>query len=98
MNNVTKVRNWLPRHARYTFTSHPPAESWLDLVERLFAEITGRCVRRGSHTSIRSLEKAMLAYLERNETPPTLSWGPMTDMIPGKVARLCNRIYRSDHQ
>jgi hypothetical protein len=42
----------------------------LNLVERLFAEVTERCVRRGSHTAVRQLEEAMLAYLDqRNRNP-----------------------------
>src|SRR5215471_2560648 len=55
--------------------------SWLNLVERLFAEVTERCVRRGSHTSVRSLEKAMLAYLDqRNENPKPFIWTADADL------------------
>ena len=60
---VTKVRTLLARHSRYHVHYTPTSGSWLNLVERLFAEVTERCVRRGSHTAVRSLEKAMLDYL-----------------------------------
>jgi hypothetical protein len=60
-HKVTKVRAWLVRHHVH-FT--PTSGGWLNLVEQLFAEVTERCVRRGSHTAIRSLEKAMLDYLD----------------------------------
>jgi hypothetical protein len=40
------------------------------LVERLFAEVTQRCVRRGSHTAVRALEKAMLDYLDQRNRDP----------------------------
>ena len=45
------------------------------MVERLFAEVTQRCVRRGSHTAVRELEKAMLDYLDRrNRNPKPFIW------------------------
>ena len=95
-HKVSKVRNWLARHPRYHVHFTPTSGSWLNLVERLFAEITQRCVRRGSHTSVRSLENAMLAYLEqRNKNPKPFVWTADADMILGKVERLCKRISRS---
>lgn len=97
-HKVSKVRNWLARHPRYHAHFTPTSGSWLNLVERLFAELTERCVRRGSHTSVRSLEKAMLAYLEkRNQNPKPFVWTADADMILGKVDLLCKRISRSGH-
>jgi transposase len=97
-HKVTKVRAWLARHPRYHVHFTPTSGSWLNLVERLFAEVTQRCVRRGSHTSVRSLEKAMLAYLEkRNKNPQPFVWTADADLILGKVERLCKRISRSGH-
>ncbi len=97
-HKVAKVRNWLARHPRYHVHFTPTSGSWLNLVERLFAEVTERCVRRGSHTSIRSLEKAMLAYLDqRNDNPKPFVWTADADLILGKVERLCKRISRSGH-
>jgi hypothetical protein len=61
---VAKVRNWLARHPRYHVHFTPTSGSWLNLLERLFAEVTERYVRRGSYTPVRVLGKAMLAYLE----------------------------------
>ena len=97
-HKVSRVRNWLARHPQYHVHFTPTSGSWLNLVERLFAEVTERCVRRGSHTSVRSLEKAMLAYLDqRNKNPKPFVWTADADMILGKVARLCKRISRSAH-
>src|SRR4051794_14729148 len=56
-HKVNKVRAWLARHPRYHVHFTPTSGSWLNLVERLFAEVTERCVRRGSHTAVRALEK-----------------------------------------
>ena len=97
-HKVAKVRNWLARHPRYHVHFTPTSGSWLNLVERLFAEVTERCVRRGSHTSVRVLEKAMLDYLDqRNENPKPFIWTADADLILSKVARLSKRISRSGH-
>jgi transposase len=97
-HKVDKVRGWLVRHPRYHVHFTPTSASWLNLVERLFAELTGRCVRRGSHTSIRMLERAMLDYLDRrNRKPKPFVWTATADLILGKVERLCKRISRSGH-
>lgn len=97
-HKVAKVRSWLMRHPRYHVHFTPTSGSWLNLVERLFGEITERCVRRGSHTAVRALEKAMLDYLDRrNENPKPFVWTADADLILGKVQRLSKRISRSGH-
>jgi len=97
-HKVTKVRAWLARHPRYHVHYTPTSGSWLNLVERLFAEVTERCVRRGSHTAVRSLEKAMLDYLnQRNKDPKPFVWTADADLILGKIARLSKRISDSGH-
>jgi transposase len=69
-HKVAKVRGWLAWRARYQVHFTPTSGSWLNLVERLFRELTERCVRRGSHTAVRALKKAMLDYLDqRNQNP-----------------------------
>lgn len=97
-HKVSKVRGWLARHPRYHVHFTPTSGSWLNLVERLFAEVTERCVRRGSHTAVVQLEKAMLAYLDkRNQKPKPFVWTADADLILGKVDRLCQRISNSGH-
>jgi hypothetical protein len=76
----------------------PTSASWMNLVERLFAEVTERCVRRGSHTAVRQLEKALLSYLdERNKEPKPFLWTASAELILGKVERLNKRISNSGH-
>ena len=95
---VEKVQRWLARHPRYHAHFTPTSASWLNLVERLFAEVTQRCVRRGSHTAVRALEKAMLDYLDRrNRKSKPFVWTASADLILGKVQRLCKRISNSGH-
>ena len=98
-HKVNKVRTWLARHPRYHVHFTPTSGSWLNLVERLFAEVTERCVRRGSHTAVRALEKAMLDYLDqRNKNPKPFVWTANADLILGKIERLSKRISDSGHQ
>lgn len=97
-HKVAKVQRWLARHPRFQVHFTPTGASWLNLVERLFAEVTERCVRRGSHTAIHQLEKALLGYLDhRNKDPKPFAWTASADLILGKVERFCKRISNSRH-
>ena len=97
-HKVEKVRRWLARHPRYHVHFTPTSGSWLNLVERLFAEVSQRCVRRGSYTAVRQLEKAMLDYLDkRNRKPKPFVWTADADLILGKIERLGKRISDSGH-
>src|SRR3954454_23771213 len=85
-HKVVKVRHWFTRHPHYQIHFTPTSTSWLNLVERLFGEVTERWVRRGSHSAVTSLEKAMLGYLdERNKDPKPFIWTAGADLILGKV-------------
>jgi transposase len=86
-HKVSKVQAWMVRHPRYDVHFTPTSGNWLNLVERLVAEVTERCARRGSHTTVRSLEKAMLQYLDhqRNTEPKPFVWTADAGLILGKV-------------
>jgi transposase len=95
-HKVAKVQAWLARHPRYHVHFTPTSASWLNLVERLFAEVTERCIRRGSHTAVRQLEQAMLDYLDqRNRKPKPFVWTADADLILAKVKTICKRISNS---
>jgi transposase len=97
-HKTERIQRWLARRPRYHVPFTPTSASWLNLVERLFAEVTERCVRRGSHTSVQALEKAMLAYLDRRNRKPTpFIWKADADLILGKIQRFCQRISNSGH-
>jgi hypothetical protein len=76
-HKVKKVRGWLARHPRYHIHFTPTSGSWLNMVVRLFAEVTQRCIRRGSHTAVRELEKAMLDLTDEIATQSP-SYGRLT--------------------
>ena len=101
----SKVRGWLARHPRYHVHFTPTSGSWLNLVERLFGEVTERCVRRGSHTAVRALEKAMLDYLDqRNRESQAVrvdrgrgsdSWARSSDFVNVSLTQDTSVCYRA---
>jgi hypothetical protein len=96
-HKVAKVNAWLLRHPGYHVHFTPTSASWLNLVERLFAEVTEKCVRRGSHTSVPKLEKALLDYLDRrSEHPKPFSWTADADLILGKIQRFLSGFLTQD--
>ena len=64
------VKAWLAKHARFHCHFTPTSASWLNLVERFFAEITTKRIRRGTFTSVADLEDAIHAYLVRHNADP----------------------------
>ena len=70
----TKVRAWLARHPRFHLHFTPTASSWLNLVERFFADLSADVVREGSFASVPALIAAIEGYLaERNLAPEASS-------------------------
>ncbi len=97
-HKTPKVIRWFARHPRYHLHFTPTSGSWVNQVERWFAEITEKRIRRGSFTSVPSLEKAIREYLEHhNQSPKPFIWTANADLILGKLQRLCERISNSGH-
>ncbi len=83
-----KVRRWLKRHPRFHMHFIPTSSSWLNLVERFFAELDRRRLRRGTFRSVRELVKAIEGYVEHhNDTTEGFAWTKTADAILEKVAR-----------
>jgi transposase len=82
------VQAWLAKHPRVHLHFTPTSASWLNLVERFFAEITQRRIRRGVFKSVAELEAAILAYLaQRNQQPSPFTWTASVETIIEKVGR-----------
>ena len=77
-HKVSKVQAWLARRPQYHVHFTPTSASWLNLVERLFAEVTERCVRRGSHTAVRIWRKPCSTTWTNAIAIPNLLCGPLT--------------------
>ena len=82
------VQAWLKRHPRFVPHFVPTSSSWLNLVERWFAELTTKAVRRGSFTSVADLESAIAAFLRAwNDDPKPFVWTATVESIQAKLAR-----------
>jgi transposase len=82
------VEQWFAAHPRFHRHFTPTSSSWLNLVERFFAELTTKALRRGVFRSVRQLEQAIKAFLEaHNENPQVFTWKRDADTILAKVAR-----------
>ncbi len=92
------VKRWLTRHPRFHVHFTPTSASWLNLVERWFALLTERQIKRGSHRSTQELEQAIRNYLAiYNKEPKPFVWTKSADEILQSVARFCKRINDSGH-
>ena len=82
------VKKWLERHRRFQIHFTPTGSSWMNLVERFFADLTGDCIREGSFRSVRELIEAIEEYLaDRNEHPKRYVWRAKGEEILKKIAR-----------
>ena len=87
-HKTSAVQRWLKRHRRFRIHFTPTSASWLNLVERFFAEITNKSIRRGAFKSVPELEKTIMDYLATNNlNPKPFAWTAKADGILAKVAR-----------
>ncbi len=83
-----KVTEWLGKHPRFVLHFVPTSSSWLNQVERWFAELTEKAVRRGIFVSVGDLVEAITAFLEHwNEAPRPFVWSATVDEIMAKIDR-----------
>ena len=93
-----KVRAWLAQRPRWHMHFVPTYSSWLNQVERFFAIITDKAIRRGSFKSVRELTKKINNFVEHyNENCKPFAWTATADSILEKLARLCGRINGTGH-
>ena len=92
------IKRWLLRHPRFHLHFTPTGTSWLNLVERWFAALTEKQLRRGAHRSTRELEDAIRRYLDlSNRNPKAFIWTKTADQILESLGRFCKRISNSGH-
>ena len=88
-----RVREWFARHPEFVPHFTPTSASWLNQVERFFAQITDRRIRRGSFRSVPELERAIEDYLRtHNHNPRPFVWTKSADVILRKVQKLAERL------
>jgi transposase len=92
------IQKWLAAHPRFVLHFTPTSSSWLNLVERWFAELTTKKLRRGAHRSVRELNADIRAWIETwNEDPKPYIWTKTADQILESIAAYCTRINESRH-
>ena len=97
-HKTPKVRDWFARHPRFHVHFTPTSASWINQVERWFATLTEKQIRRGSHRSTRQLEQAIRSYLDTyNADPRPFVWSKSADDILASIERFCLRISNSGH-
>jgi len=92
------IKKWLLAHPRFVLHFTPTSSSWMNLVERWFAELTTKKLRRGTHRSVRALNSDIRAWIQTwNEDPKPFVWTKTADQILESISRYCNRINESRH-
>lgn len=90
------IHRWLVRHPRFHLHFIPTHSSWLNLVERWFALLTERQIKRGAHTSVSQLKAAIENFIEQdNRSPKPFIWTKSADEILEKVGRLASRVLQA---
>ena len=93
-----KVDAWLARNPRLHMHFTPTCSSRLDDVERWFALITGRAIRRNSFTSVRELRQQVDLLVQRcNADAPPFKWVATADSILRKVETIARRFSATGH-
>jgi transposase len=91
-HKTARIRKWLAKRPRFHVHFTPTYGSWINLVERWFAELTNKRIRRGVFRSVRELETAIREYIDvHNENPKPFVWSRTADQILESIARFATR-------
>lgn len=86
------IKNWLLKRPRFHVHFTPTYGSWLNLVERWFAELTNKQLRRGAHRSVRALKAAIRDFVDaHHDSPKPFVWTKTADEILASIARFAQR-------
>src|SRR5437667_767415 len=97
-HKTPSIQRWLLRHPRFTLHFTPTYSSWLNLVERWFAELTQKWLKRGTHHSTRELVASIRTWIHLwNDEPKPFVWHKTADEILDNLANYCQRISDSGH-
>jgi len=97
-HKTPQIKRWLLAHPRFKLHFTPTSSSWINLVERWFAELTTKKLKRSAHSSVRALNTDIRAWIETwNENPQPFVWTKTADQILESITRYCTRINHSGH-
>lgn len=92
------VKNWLAKHPRVHMHFTPTYSSWINQVERLFAEVTRELLQRSDHRSVQALEKDLRNWVKDwNDNPNPFIWTKTAEEILSSIARYLKRINGAGH-
>jgi len=92
------INTWLLRHPRFHFHFTPTSSSWLNLVERWFAELTNRLLKRSAHRSVKDLAADLTQWIANwNDDPRPFVWHKSADEILDTLSRYLQRISEAGH-
>jgi transposase len=92
------IKTWLVAHPRFHLHFTPTGSSWLNLIERWFAELTNKQIRRGVHKSVQALENDIRTWITTwNTDPKPYVWTRTAEEILERLASYLNRIPDSGH-
>src|SRR6266508_393774 len=92
------IRKWLTAHPRFVLHFTPTSSSWLNLVERWLGELTTKKLKRGTHRSVRELNRDIRGWIETwNDDRKPDVWTKTADQILESITRYCTRINESRH-
>jgi transposase len=97
-HKTPEIHRWLLRHPRFVLHFTPTSASWLNLVERWFAELTDKKLRRSSHNSVQELIADITVWVQAwNRDPKPYKWVKSAEQIFESIASYCQRISNSGH-
>ncbi len=97
-HNTPAIKTWFLRHPRFHLHFTPTYSSWLNLVERWFAELTNRKLRRSAHRTVAELEADITAWVDAwNDDPKPFVWTKTADEILDNLASYLHLISNSGH-
>ncbi len=97
-HKTPEIHRWLLRHPRFHLHFTPTYSSWMNLVERWFAELTNKWLRRGTHRSTKELEASINDWMDTwNEEPRPFVWHKSANEILDTLATYCAWISGSGH-
>ena len=86
------IRDWLAKRPRWHVHFTPTGASWINQVERFFALITDKQIRRGVHCSTQALEADIRAFIDaHNADPKPFRWTKTADDILASIQRFCTK-------
>lgn len=95
-HKTPRIKAWLARRPHWHIHFTPTSASWINQVERWFAELTRKQLQHGVHRSVAELERDIVAFIDaHNENPTPYKWIRSADEILASVKWFCQRTQKS---